>query len=210
MHTEKQNMMDACPHSLERKRENNRTDETDEIVDALQTIVSDVDHYLTNWCRRLDQCVESKDPVTTPDAILQQRYNKFQNEKLRWERQRRLEQQQLQNQAKQLTEAWLRLEDEQRRFLQMKNPQRSNGSKRESTPAATITVGQDSASAAHNDSLACGETRPPRRLPSISSTTTTRDSAIRQFEQLQREIASNRPNVNRFREAQCLSSGERR
>ncbi len=99
----------------------------DQIVDALQTIVSDVDAFLSNWFRRLDQCVESCPSGATPDAILQRRIEDFQNEKTRWEAQRNSDERHIQEQAQQLTEAWLRLEDEQRKFLQMKDPQRLAG-----------------------------------------------------------------------------------
>ena len=203
-------MVEASPHALERNQE---TDRSDEIVDALQAIVTDVDAYLSNWCRQLDQCVESRDAETNPDAILQQRYSEFQNEKMRWERQRKLEQQQLQEQAKQLTDAWMRLEDQQRRFLQMKNAQRQNGSEREPVAATTITVDQDSPSAddgnsANTDSLACRDARPPRQMET-NSKPSARESAIRQFQQLQREIQSSRPNANRRRGVNYLSSGER-
>jgi hypothetical protein len=173
----------------------------DQIVDALQTIVSDVDAFVSNWFRRLDQCVESCQPGTTPDAILQKRIQDFQNDKTRWEAQRKSDERQIQEQAQQLTEAWLRLEDEQRKFLQMKDPQRpvGNGLGPLAKPLFDLADGSHA-----------NDVEPTKNEPSTASSTKpaesflrtrARDSAIRQFQQLRREIESTRPNIDRSCEA---------
>ena len=96
----------------------------EQIVDELQTIISDVDAFLSNWFRRFDQCAESCNPTTTPDVILQKRLKELQNERILLEAKRQSDERQMREKSQQLTQAWLQLEEQQRKFLQMNDPQR--------------------------------------------------------------------------------------
>lgn len=188
----------------------------EEIVDALQTLVSDVDGFLSCWFQRLDQCVQESEPRTAGDAALKKRYSEFQNEKVRWERQREVEQQQIREQAEQLTDAWLRLEEEQRRFLQLKSGQRAAGPERESGGRVNLAVDQDRSTTSEVGSAGAAST-PAHDVPSqrrLGSTLSSPacDTAIRQFQQLRREIESSRPNVVHapaVNERTFLRSGDR-
>ncbi len=194
-------MENTSPLSLD---PNHRDHSPEEIVDALQTIVSDADAFLSNWFRRLEQCVESCDPRTTPEAILQKRLDDFQNEKNLWEAKRKSDERAIQEKAEQLTEAWLRLEQEQRRFLQMNDPQRHAGSERGSTNGVASRPAQEDSPAASDVEAAFAEPSPsgdarPTHQPESFPNAPARDSAVRQFQQLRREIESSRPNVDRSR-----------
>ncbi len=99
----------------------------EDIVDELQAIITDVDAFLSNWFRRLEQGSLSCDPTKIPDLILQKRFKELQNERVLLEAKRKSDERQTQEKAQQLTQAWLQLEEEQRKFLQMKDPPRQAG-----------------------------------------------------------------------------------
>ena len=105
----------------------------EDIVDELQAIITDVDAFLSNWFRRLEQGSLSCDPTTIPDLILQKRFKELQNERVLLEAKRKSDERQTQEKAQQLTQAWLQLEEEQRKFLQMKDPPRQAGNEGGST-----------------------------------------------------------------------------
>lgn len=93
------------------------------IADALHHIINDVRTYLSDWCYRLEQNVKSQGVSATSEAVLHERIDEFQKMKTLWEAKRVAEEQQIKQKTDQLTEAWLRLEDEQRSFLQHKETQ---------------------------------------------------------------------------------------
>jgi hypothetical protein len=176
--------------------------ESDQIAAELQAVVDDVGQFLTAWSQKLDQCVASSlDAGASTDAILQKRIEDFRKEQRQQESIRQAEQRELQTSADLLAQAWLKLESEQREFLQLKalatQPQanrdlRSNGeSSRPARAAAPAPA------AAQESSLP----PPSPNFPAVAplsqnnlSTTTSRDSAVRQFQRLRREIAASRPN----------------
>ena len=107
-----------------------------EIFAALQTIIADVDTFVAHWFEQIDRCVEPSNAAETHDAILRKRVREFQREKRLWEARRETEQQELQEKADQLSQAWLHLEAEQRRFLQLKESQPMAGRDRTPTPTS--------------------------------------------------------------------------
>lgn len=86
-----------------------------EILDVMQNVISDIDAFLTQW---LDRSTELAELAAHPDEHLQRRIQELRSEQQQWENQRIAQQQVLEAKAEQLTDAWLRLEAEQRRLLQ--------------------------------------------------------------------------------------------
>ena len=174
----------------------------EEIVEQLQNIVSDVDAFLSNWLRRPPQCAESFDPTTTADVILQKRFKELQHEKILLEAKRKSDERQLQEKAQQLTQAWLQLEEEQRKFLQMKDPQRPAGhelgltSSVANRPADATSPAATAVNAPRTELSLSGETVASTQTESVPKAQ-TRDFAVRQFQQLRREIESSRPTIDR-------------
>lgn len=157
------------------------------ILDALQDVISDVHMFVADWCQRLDHVVASYDPPPTvlgqpADEDLHQRIQDFQQEKHQWESERDVAALQIQEKADQLTEAWLRLEDEQRKFLQIKESRLQTA--RDRTPAEPVrSHGEDHA---NSDGPS-----PQRSMPAASNP--SRADVVQQFQRLRREIESSRP-----------------
>lgn len=193
----------------------------EDALDAIQDVVEDVDQYVLEWFKRLNDglAVADAPAAAMTDRELRARIKDFREEKRQWEAKREVEQHELQEKMRQLTDAWLRLEDEQRLLLQRRESTGSNKEKPttrtsfrpEQTPALAhgteeaafqdqqrAAVKSESTARRINDSIA-----PPTRprptgsdrdvSPSASKAITPNDAAVRQFQQLKREIESSRP-----------------
>lgn len=167
------------------------------VLDALQMILADVDAFMSAWFQRLEQQFVLCEVPTTANELLNERVEEFQQRKSQWDSKRKREEQQIQEKVEQLTEAWLRLETEQRRFLQIKEthvPANSDTTQRDSTG---LTMPQ-----ANNDSKLEQSFSVDRG--SINANTAaynladqghrSREAAVRQFQRLRQEIESSRPN----------------
>lgn len=163
-------------------------------IDQLELVMADVESFLTEWLRRLEQLNTLS---TTPDGLLRNRVREFELEKSQFEAKRRRETQEIHDKAEELTKAWLRLEQEQRRFLQVRDshaqgsrppsaeyPQQDSSreivSKEARVPTQPGNAASNVAEEAHT------------RRPSPLQSQPAKESAVRQFEQLRREIQSNR------------------
>ncbi len=182
------------------------------IVAALEGVISDVNEFLSEFCQRVDQDFASRKSATISEAELRKRLEEFTAEKNHWEANRERDEQRINQKFEQLTEAWLRLEEEQRSFLRTKNgsatsaPQRTADSRPDNL-AAQAADESDSISSEMGDSLR-HDTAEPRnsteressmieqRVPvhSSASLSKPRESAIRQFQRLKKEIESSRSN----------------
>ena len=89
-----------------------------EPIDQLERLMADVESFLGDWLRRLEQ-LHAVSP--TPDAQLSNRMRELELEKSLWEAKRHRETRDIHEKAEELTKAWLRLEEEQRRFLQIRD-----------------------------------------------------------------------------------------
>ena len=107
-----------------------------EIVDALQAVVCDLESFMTSWLGRVQQDLASIN-VSSEGGALKQRLQIFQEEKKQWEAKRQRELEEIEHKSNQLTDAWLKLEAEQRQLLQMQQRQRTP--KRESVPPSIPT-----------------------------------------------------------------------
>lgn len=193
----------------------------EDALDAIQDVVDDVDQYVLEWFKRLNDglVVADAPAAATTDRELRTRIKEFREEKRQWEAKREVEQHELQEKMRQLTDAWLRLEDEQRLLLQRRESAGSNKEKptsrtsnrpeRTSAPASgteevtfqdhrEVAVQSESPAPRVNSSIAPpSQPRPTgsdrNASPSASQATAPNDAAVRQFQQLRREIESSRP-----------------
>jgi len=161
-------------------------DTPDAIANALLDVVDDVEKFLSDYVKRLlidgdnqpSQNWSGADDSTVADATWNrvESVNKsdmdFEQEKNRWEQQRILQESEIQLKFEQLTEAWLRLEEEQRLFLQIKDQHMSvpvgNGTNKSENPGV---VTEEADSGCENQSRA---------------------SAVLQFQRLRQEIGASR------------------
>lgn len=83
------------------------------LVAALQDVATEINQYLSEWRHRQQDAEESwlENPIN--DESLRRKILQFEQEKRQWQAELTAEQERLDEQARQLTEAWLRLEAEQ-------------------------------------------------------------------------------------------------
>jgi len=178
-----------------------------EMVDAMQNVISDIDAFLSGW---LERSAEQEELTTHPDEHLQRRIQELRSEQQQWETQRIAQQQVLESKAEQLTDAWLRLEAEQRRLLQtgvenapaelspiregeaLAEPNNARPGRSLALPAQPNSDREGETPAEPNDghlgsSLAL-PVEPPREI-------IPRDVAVSQFEKLKTEIESSRRRI---------------
>jgi len=169
-----------------------------EIVDALQAMLSDVDGFMVDWFQRLNQQLVACDTVFSPDQKVRQQSERLRREQNEWNLKRDREDEQIQEKFQQLTDAWLRLESEQRKFLQLKNARASvSGESPPQHALAQNALAQATESidarATHSPAVAVKPIptqsvpgSPDRQSPEPSSS----EHAIRQFQRLRQEIQS--------------------
>jgi hypothetical protein len=186
-----------------------------QVINAFQTVVADVESFLSEWTVKVQRELASLD-LTDGDQALRQRRQALQEERKRWEAKRQRELDEIEHKANQLTEAWLRLEDEQRRLLQTQDKQRA--ARRDAPPAllspaplspaplspaplppATLPpaplahISRSASAQVNPDEIRSGSRERPtsaigtgRRCP--GGAVRSISDAVRQFEQLRREI----------------------
>ena len=169
-------------------------------IDQLQHLMTDVESFLGDWLQRLEQLNAS---TPAPDAGLRKRMQEFEQEKIQWDAKRKRETQDIHDKAEELGKAWLRLEQEQRRFLQIRDSHAGSSKIAVAAIQAREPVGVEHSS----DDSVIDETSPPQsttsetaklseetasRRPSPIQGHRVRESAASQFAQLRREIESNR------------------
>lgn len=163
-------------------------------IDQLELLMADVESFLGDWLQRMEQLHSAS---ATPDAALRDRMHELELEKSQWEAKRTRETRDIHEKAEELTKAWLRLEEEQRRFLQIRDA-RAQGNR---IPLADSqlrepVVGTEPASIPQSSSgrspvpVATEESSIRRSSPLQGQRAGA--SAVRQFEQLRREIQSSR------------------
>jgi hypothetical protein len=167
----------------------------DDIVRALEAIVRDIDVYLSGWLRRLEEAVPVLSSAAKAATHLDSGNEAFQREKAAWETRRQEEVRRIEETAALLTDAWLRLEAEQREFLQCKDAQRGAARERVSSspaiveePAPVIPASPGLEAIAEPPACSEGETaRVSAAPPGVQ-----RPGTIEQFRRLQQEIEQRR------------------
>ena len=143
------------------------------IVDELEAVVTEIQDFLQDFCDRFEKLTAQAS--TSPDNATDK--GDSDESSGEWENKRKQAEQRIGEQVDLLTNAWLRLEDEQRALLQAKQ-----GMANELKARATTF---DGGSASR---LQC--------LPGSSQfTANIEHSAVHEFERLRHEIQSSRPNI---------------
>jgi hypothetical protein len=165
-----------------------------EIVDALQSMLTDVDGFMVNWFQRLNHQLELDASDSTPDQKLRVRIEEFRREKNEWKLKRDREEEHIKAKFQQLTDAWLNLETEQRKLLQLKNarPSATFESPSPSVPPPTVVTETSIAQPAEVvTKVESSESNLP--FPSqVSQESVPTENAVRQFQRLRQEIQSRR------------------
>ena len=163
-----------------------------EVVEALQTLLADIDCFMSDWFERMDRQLQSETAPASAHEELEARQQELEQERSKWAS--KCEQEDRRNQEKLdlLTQAWLHLESEQRRFLQTRDACHPTAVMKSSPATATSTtqpgMAQTSAANEHRPQAATSLPGPGHSSPSTRSN----DHAIRQFQKLQKEIQSSR------------------
>jgi hypothetical protein len=169
-------------------------------INELELLMADVESFLDDWLRRVEQIQAVS---TTPDEQLRKRMRELELDKSQWEAKRIRETRDIHEKAEELTKAWLRLEDEQRRFLQVRDA-RAHGNRiaaADSQPRESVADTESAPnhqpsptrhSAPATPAASATPEEPSTRRPSPLQGQRAGASAVRQFEQLRREIQSSR------------------
>ena len=169
-------------------------------TEQLRKLLSDVDAFLTHYCDRLDRKVEEfarqaqaqshtpdrqSAPVRSQQGESTAAIRKLAEQQELWEAQKEQEELQIQQQLGLLQEAWLRLEEEQRSFLQTKEAFTATQGGTRASPAATPAAEQTNTE----------RTQPIGRpsKPVSASNAAYSSSAIDEFQRLKQEIHNLRP-----------------
>ena len=154
------------------------------VGDDARQVVDDVESYLVGWMARLQRVLDQCHSIAQREAQLIDRTAAIEQQHQQWQAQRQQEMQQIHQGAEQLSAAWQRLESEQRQWLSARE-----------TPQLPPAVAQRSANvppdpAASNVGVTSGN---PGSAPAAAEDRQppegmSRESAVRQFEQLRREV----------------------
>ncbi|MGI9471965.1 MAG: hypothetical protein ACR2NZ_10555 [Rubripirellula sp.] len=184
----------------------------EDALDAIQDVVDDVDEYVLEWFKRLNDGLVNDGSSTTSDRDLRARIREFREEKRQWEAKREVQQLELQEKMRQLTDAWLRLEDEQRVLLQRRDSAATSSREKTANRDASRSVEPSSKSVSTTSAektapshiATVASSAPPSqpraasndgesKRPAAARVSQPDDAAVRQFQQLRREIESSRP-----------------
>ena len=153
----------------------------------------DIETFLSQWLGKIQDELATMD-ATAGSASVRRRFQALQDEKKRWEAKRQRELDEIEQKAGQLTDAWLKLESEQRQLLKL---QERRGSRRETTSATATQVEASPEPARTSAPAPAAPSSGPSRRTNNSVATNQKSSngamktlseAVRQFEQLRREI----------------------
>jgi len=90
------------------------------MVTAIERVILDIDNFVGDWLQRLNNQLQTERPSEATDPSLRENVDAFEQEKSRWRLERNRGDEQIREKVEQLTQAWLHLEAEQRKFLQIK------------------------------------------------------------------------------------------
>jgi len=162
--------------------------------ESLEQITAELENFLVHWVNRVKLAVGQNPDSPDRYQIMRQLTAEFEAQRRQWSETQKQEAMELEEQAKQLSDAWLRLESERRTEMQSTQVvQRRVSSQPSSTPPPAETPLQSSPKMSRN---ATASPKPISSLSNQSSPSLTRQMAIRQLEQLKREVGNQ---TNEFR-----------
>ena len=183
-------------------------------ADELRMIAAEIQEYMGKWVIRSRRVIGHACDPMQGDKPLSTQMQKFEESQRKWETRRQKEMDEIADKAEELAAAWLKLESEQRQFLQMKeawqhgtNQSRSPDPVEQPESSVEPDNGENNLTRISSDlgttSVAVAPRAPQStpqlapRLPQGNTLTAvrpaggdTRDAAIRQFELLRREVAA--------------------
>ena len=185
-------------------------------ADELRNIAAEIQDYMGKWVIRSRRVIGHACDPMQGDVPLSTQMQKFEESQRKWETRRQKEMDEIADKAEELAAAWLKLESEQRQFLQMKeawqhrtNQGRTFDSVDQPESDIAPAHAQHSLPAMPSDQdtttvAGAGAPRVPQSTPQFAPRLPcsnahagvrpvggdARDAAIRQFELLRREVAA--------------------
>jgi hypothetical protein len=104
---------------MDKNAPNDVRDDSDHAT-QLQAIASEIESYFGVWISRCRQAIEEGRQTPAGEATLASKIRRFEETRSQWEAQRERELDSIAEKSEQLSCAWLQLESEQREFLQLK------------------------------------------------------------------------------------------
>ena len=157
--------------------------EADTVI-ALRQLMGEIEQFLSGFCNQIQRATAQSAVTTRPDAELQKQAEELQTLKQLWDAKRDAEEKRIAERAEELTQAWLELEAEQRRFLQIRDSHAGTPTRSEPEVGTQISHPAEATPISRSE-----ESSVPRQQP--------RESARQQFDRLRREIASSRSKKGR-------------
>lgn len=155
----------------------------------LGEIAAEIETFLGRWISRLEGVLAQYGDSATGDRTLATQIAEFEEEQRRWNEYRQQEMQQMQETADQLTAAWERLENEQRRLLEaQENLHQRNWERDLAAPAQPGAARTPATQSGATGAKSFGDPE-----PSGDAAPLTHDLAVRQFQQLRRQIGIHPP-----------------
>lgn len=183
-------------------------------ADELRRIAADIQDYMGKWVLRSRRVIGQANESAHSEFGLSTQLQKFEENQHKWETKRQREMDEIAEKGEELAAAWQKLESEQRQFLQMKDSLQYRTNQLHTVLPANTTEANVALHAAevrtpstpsvqHSSPATASVQTPPctpqvaPRLPANIAYAAAspagghaRDAAIRQFEQLRREVAS--------------------
>ncbi|MGV3482847.1 MAG: hypothetical protein ACO1RT_00365 [Planctomycetaceae bacterium] len=147
---------------------------------------------MSDWFERLDRQLQNEAGPVPAHEKLEARQQDLEREKSKWAAKREQEERSHQEKLELLTQAWLHLESEQRRFLQTRDKCHPAAVMNASPATTTATPNSNAVHASVTNEQRPSAAASPACLGHPSPPLRTNDQAIRQFQKLQKEIQSSR------------------
>lgn len=167
--------------------------DTDFVTDHIQSILNDMDDFLLGWFDRLQRDIDASDNHKAAESGLNQRLEGFSQRMQVWQAKKEAEERRLTEQSEQLTEAWLRLESEQRMLLQMKEQPGPAAPERSLQRDGGVTsqcseVGQPQFASGTTSTAPSGSCQSSPLASQKVSDRPRSDAAVDQFQRLKKEV----------------------
>lgn len=177
------------PMATERNRH-----EPMEMVTAIERVVLDIDEFVGDWLRRLNDQLQTEPPAVATDDRLEASVDAFEHEKNRWRLERDLVDDQIREKVEQLTQAWLHLETEQRKFLQMKELRTDVPSELsvQVAPLPLPTTGSELTSLPSQEAKHPSAKTTASCFVNDSKKSRSSENAVLQFQRLRKEVQDSR------------------
>lgn len=173
----------------------------DVAVEALRALINDIDQFISSWMCQFDHEMLALQCSQSADHAVRKRLQEYEMEKRRFEAAQKREAHLARQRAEHLTAAWLHLEAEQRRFLQLK--QAHGGEPLEATPQVdpatqTVTAGshRERSLQFEGDAAPIGPSQAGTAASDVSDRR-SREAAVLQFRRLRQEIRALEPRSGR-------------